>query len=190
MDDNVSVLVEVCRRLELDDRLGAEDVLDGGYPFTQPTNAGRNYSLRQMATQFLLDGFIDRYSGDRLVAPPVLRLLSLNMPDKFPYHRNWKMTETHSAYWDLCPTIDHVIPVAREGVDDPSNWATTSMARNAAKGSSTLDQIGWTLYPPGDLNQWDGLTSWFTRYVSTHPEHLTNRFVSDWSRALTAAALD
>jgi HNH endonuclease len=142
--------------------------------------------LPQVVTQFLRDGFIDRYSGDRLIFPPVLRVLSLTMRESFPFHTNWKMSETHPAYWDLCATIDHMTPVSRGGADDKSNWATTSMARNAAKGNSTLEQIGWTLHPPGDVRDWDGLTAWFTRYIGAHPEHHSNRYVLGSANALSS----
>jgi hypothetical protein len=48
------------------------------------------------------------------------------------------MSETHIIYWALFPTIDHVVPVAREGPDEDKNWVTTSMLRNAAKSNWTL----------------------------------------------------
>jgi hypothetical protein len=76
---------------------------------------------------------VDRYSGLPLVFPGVLRLLSRLLPQEFPFHPNWKMAETHPAYWELFPTIDHVLPVSRGGVDSDVNWVTTSMLRNAAK---------------------------------------------------------
>lgn len=44
-----------------------------------------------------------------------MRLLALEMPDAIPYHLNWKVSETHQAFWHLCATIDHVVPV---GTDD------------------------------------------------------------------------
>jgi len=65
---------------------------------------------RVMTRIFARDGFIDRYRGSRLIFPPVLRLLSLYLPKEFPYHKNGKMTEGHMAYWELFPTVDHVVP--------------------------------------------------------------------------------
>jgi hypothetical protein len=43
-------------------------------------------------------GFIDRYRGTRLVFPPVLRMLSLYLPDAFPYHPNGKLTAGDFAF--------------------------------------------------------------------------------------------
>jgi hypothetical protein len=120
LENKVSVLAEVCQHLEMGDYIRATGVLDEAYPFVRLVNVGRRYTLPQMVTQFLRDGFVDRFSGDRLIFPPVLRVLSLTMPDRFPFHPNWKMSETHPAYWDLCPTIDHVTPVSLGGADDES----------------------------------------------------------------------
>ena len=41
------------------------------------------------------------------------------------------MEECHSAYWELVPTIDHIIPIAIGGEDNLSNYATTSMLHNS-----------------------------------------------------------
>jgi hypothetical protein len=102
------------------------------------------------------NGFIDRYSGHRLVFPPVFRVLSVALPTDFPYHRNWKADVTHQAYYELAATIDHLLPVTRGGADDESNWITTSMAHHSAKMNWTLDECGWKLHPSGQLAKWDG----------------------------------
>ena len=38
------------------------------------------------------------------------------LPEEFPYHRAWKVSSTHPAYWQLYPTVDHVVPLARGDV--------------------------------------------------------------------------
>lgn len=95
------------------------------------------------------------------------------------------MSETHTAYWELFPTIDHVVPVARGGVDDHTNWVTTSMLRNAAKANWTLEELGWQLVPPGDSKQWDGLISWFVECLEYEQSHLADKYVRSWHRAAT-----
>jgi hypothetical protein len=137
-----------------------------------------------MTAVFLRDGLVDRYSGERLIFPPVLRVISLELPEVFPIHRNWKMSETHTAYWDLSPTIDHVVPVALGGVDDESNWVTTSMRRNAAKGSFTVEQMDWTLCSPGSLLEWDGMGLWLLEYLHHHPERGADIYVARWANEL------
>lgn len=182
--EEVSSIVQACDSLELGDSDGAAAILRARYPFVAAEKAERRYTPLQMTAVFLRDGFIDRYSGERLIFPGVLRVLSAELPHDFPFHRNWRMAETHSAYWDLFPTIDHVVPVARAGKDDESNWVTTSMTRNALKGRATLSQIGWRLHEPGNLADWDGLTLWFLKYVQHHPEHLADAYISRWAAAL------
>jgi hypothetical protein len=127
------------------------------------------------------DGFIDRYSGERLVFPGTLRLLSMRLEDVFPYHPNWKMSETHMAFWELSPTVDHVVPVARGGKDDESNWVTTSMLRNSAKANWTLEELGWQCREIERSPEWDGLLPWFVDYVGSHPDVRTGRIAS-WYR--------
>jgi hypothetical protein len=93
---------------------------------------------------------------------------------------------THIAYWELSATIDHVVPVSRGGADDESNWATTSMLRNSAKGNFTLDELGWQPHSPGQLADWDGLLPWFLSYTAKHPETLSSPTVRSWRAAAVA----
>ena len=148
-----------------------------------PQSTGRNYTELQCTAVFVRDGFIDRYSGEQLVFPGALRLLSRLLPSEFPFHSNWKMTETHMAYWELFPTVDHVIPIARGDADDDSNWVTTSMLRNSAKSNWTLEELGWDLVPPGDFKQWDGLLGWFLEFIEQDKSHLLDAYIRIWHRA-------
>ncbi|MEZ4324856.1 MAG: HNH endonuclease [Polyangiales bacterium] len=160
------ILAAVCDALSAGDEANAEHTLTEGYPRMPAERGKRSYSERESLKLFLRDGFIDRYGGARLVNPGVLRLLSVLLPDAFPAHPNWKMSESHQGFWELFPTVDHVVPIARGGTDDESNWMTCSMLRNSAKAHWTLDELGWHVVPSGDLATWDGLTSWFVRFVS------------------------
>ncbi len=128
------------------------------------------------------DGFIDRYTGQRLIFPGVLRVLSLLLPRDFPFHPHWRTTETHPAFWELSPTLDHVVPIAFGGADDESNLVTTSMLRNSAKANWTLEELGWKLYPAGRYEDWDGLTAWFREYVAAHEDCLRDRAIARWYR--------
>jgi hypothetical protein len=92
------------------------------------------------------------------------------------------MSETHMIYWELFPTIDHVVPVARGGADDESNWVMTSMLRNAAKSNWTLEELGWNLVPPGDVRQWDGMTAWFADYLKQDNRWLSDKYIRQWHR--------
>ena len=144
----------VCDNLLAGDAQAAGAIARNDYPFAPPQSTGRAYTEAECTTIFIRDGFIDRYSGTQLVFPGTLRLLSRLLPSDFPFHRNWKMTETHMVYWELFPTVDHIVPIARGGAHDETNWATTSMLRNSAKSNWTLEELGWQLVPAGDLREW------------------------------------
>lgn len=133
---------------------------------------------------FYRDGFIDRYSGTRLVNPGVLRLLSVLVPEAFPAHPNWDMGQSHIGFWELFPTIDHVLPIGRGGADEMENWATTSMLRNSAKAHWMLAELDWQMIPAGDVAEWDGLSSWFIDYAAAHPEQIAgNAYIRKWLSA-------
>ena len=181
------VLARACAALTAGDADAAKAIIGTDYPHVVSTAAQRRYTLPEMLRTFYRDGFLDRYSGDRLIHPGALRLLSVVLPNEFPAHPNWKMTETHFAFWELFPSIDHVDPVARGGADDASNWVTTSMLRNSAKAHWTLHELGWTLRPPGDAQHWDGLSGWFTDYLTEHPGLASSSgYLSRWLRATRA----
>jgi hypothetical protein len=93
------------------------------------------------------------------------------------------MTEGHIAFWELFPTVDHIVPVARGGVDSEENWACCSMLTNSIKSNWTLEQLQWQLLPAGDLAVWDGLVGWFLGQVTTDPSILRNAYIKRWHRA-------
>lgn len=182
--DPTEVLSDVCSAVAENRVADAAEVLRARYPFVPLEKAGRKYSERESMAVFVRDGFIDRYSGERLVFPGTLRLLSKLLPEEFPFHQNWKTDECHQAYWEIFPTIDHVKPITRNGADDTSNWVSTSMLRNLAKSNFTLDKLGWLLCSPGSLAAWDGLTSWCIDHAARRQDLLGDAYLRRW---LTAA---
>jgi hypothetical protein len=187
MAEKSGAIAAVCAALARGDVDAATSTLKRDYPFASEPITKRQYGPVESTRVFVRDGFLDRYTGERLVFPPVLRLLSAALPEEFPFHPNWKTDLTHPAYWEVGATIDHVVPVSRGGADDESNWVTTSMARNSAKMNWTLEELGWALLPPGDFREWDGLVRWFLEYTATRPETLGNATVRQWHRAATLA---
>lgn len=162
------------------DKNGARRIIADKYPFVVLKRDSRTYTVRQKMEQFSRDGFIDRYSGERLVNPGMLKVISVYFPEEFPYHSHWKTTETHQAYWELVPTIDHIIPIANGGKDAPENWATTSMLNNSIKSNWTLEQLRWSLYPQGDMKDWDGLTHSFVEIVGRDNTLLEDAYIKQW----------
>lgn len=158
-DVRVNAIAAVCAALLHDDCERAAEMLNQQYPFEPLAVGRRSTSQLDSVRVFLRDGFVDRYTGARLVFPPVLRLISEALPAEFPYHPNWKFGAGHVAYWELTPTVDHLVPVARGGTHEIDNWVTTSMLKNEAKGHWTLEELGWDLFPPGRFQEWDGSRS-------------------------------
>ena len=183
MMETASILQEICSHLEEGDHATSRNLLIEKYPFQPIQGASRSYTKTQMLKVFMRDGFIDRYSGNQLVFPPVLRILSQVFPKEFPYHPHWKMDECHIAYWNLLPTLDHIVPVSRGGEDTEANWVCTSQMRNSVKGGWLLEELFWELHPAGCSDEWDGLLDWAVTYCDNNPELLKNGYVADWMKA-------
>ncbi len=60
------------------------------------------------------------------------------------------------------------------------------MVRNSAKANFTLEELGWSLLPPGDLGDWDGLTGWFLRQVEVRPGLASGGYLKRWAEAARA----
>lgn len=133
---------------------------------------------------FNRDGFIDRYTGLRLVVPPSLRVISSIIPEDFPFHSNWAKGKCHDSYWDLSATANHLFPVAAGGQDDESNLVSTSMAANIQKNSISMSDLGWNLHPEGDIHQWDGLSKFFVRQCNQDPRLLEHAYMKKWYKVL------
>jgi hypothetical protein len=183
--DKSEVLKLVCEKLPENKTDECKDLVNTYYPFQSYQVQKRIYTPSQMLKVFRRDGFIDRYSGQKLLFPGIFRIFKNKLPEVFPAHSNWKMTETHIVYWEMFPTIDHFFPIARGGRDDDSNWITTSMVRNSAKANWTIEELGWKLHQPGSLKDWDGLSEMFKRLVEQERRLLEDKYIGNWYKALS-----
>ena len=125
--DRSAVMSDIANMLLSGNKAAAKTIICQEYPHTYYEIEKRAYTMDQKMNQFISDGFIDRYTGKKLLNPGILKILSNYFPNEFPYQPHWKMTDTHIAYWELVPTLDHIYPIAKGGHDDESNWVTTSM---------------------------------------------------------------
>jgi len=188
--NKASIIQQICELLLINKKQECFDFANNNYPFDNIIAQKRQYSKYQMCKIFLRDGFIDRYSGDNLLFPGLIKILTIELPDIFKYHRNWKMSDTHMIYWDLFPTIDHLIPIARGGQDNESNWITTSMVRNAAKSNWTIEELGWKLFDKGQLDNWNGLINYFIELTNKNPVYKMDSYVNGWRLGLIKAMKD
>src|ERR1700753_683125 len=96
LNNKATIIHKLCELLSVNKKNEGIDFINENYPFiTIDKLHSRQYSKYQMMKIFLRDGFIDRYSGEKLIFPGLIRLLTLEIPDIFKYHTNWKMSETH-----------------------------------------------------------------------------------------------
>ena len=185
--DRALLIKNICGLLLDDKKQDCIEFANENYPFVHCLPQKRQYSKYQMCKVFLKDGFIDRYSGAKLLFPGLIKIMTIEFPDIFKYHKNWKMSETHMIYWDLCPTIDHLIPVARGGQDIEQNWITTSMVHNSAKSNWTIEEIGWELHDIGEPYNWDGLVNYFLELTNKNPNYEKDKYIYSWKLGLLRA---
>lgn len=178
--NKIEIIEEIAVNIKYNKLDKAQGIILNDYPFKSFETYHRSYTVKQKMLQFVKDGFVDRYSGDKLLNPGILKVISLLFPNEFPYHPHWKMSESHIAYWELTPTIDHIHPIAQGGEDNPDNWATTSMMHNLIKNNWTLEQLQWKLYPVGNITEWDGLTNLFIEIVDGSPNLLKDNYILTW----------
>ncbi len=181
------VVARICVALSDRDKGRASGIARAEYPYTTLAGTRATFPPSEALAVFLRDGFIDRYSGCRLVFPGALRLVSQLLPDEFPSHPNRETGGPHIACWDLYPTVDHVTPLARGGTDDDQNRVTTCMLKHTAKSQWTLDEMSWTLHPPGDPAEWDGMLGWFVEYADRNAALLGDDYLNRWYRAAASA---
>jgi len=187
MTERVATIASLCSLLAEGETDRARDLLNQEYPFAPEAPVVRKYGPTEATRVFVRDGFIDRYTGGRVVFPPVLRVISSVLPSEFPFHPNWKASATHSAYWEVGATVDHIVPVSRGGADSETNWVTTSMIRNFAKMNWSLEDLGWVLHPPGSMTDWDGLLGWFLRITDRQPRLVAKGSMRQWRLAAERA---
>ncbi len=61
------------------------------------------------------------------------------------------------------------------------------MAHNFAKMNWTLEELGWDLRPPGDLNAWDGLIHWFVEYTKAQSDSIETIAGAPWEQGYLVA---
>ena len=159
---------------------GTRAIIEAEYPFQKMVTQQRRYTDKEKINQFKRDGFIDRYTGQKLVNPGVLKVMSYYMPDIFPYHVHWKMEHCHAAYWELVPTVDHIYPIALGGKDNEENWATTSMIHNAIKSNWTVEQLKWKMHDAGNMKEYDGFSTAFVQLVEADENLLKDEYIKRW----------
>lgn len=178
--EKIEIIDKASKLLLNNNKEEAIKTINDQYKFEYKKIQKRSYSDSQKFKIFMRDGFIDRYNGEKLLNPGILKVFSTYFPKEFPYHRNWKMNETHIAYWELVPTIDHINPIALGGKDEDDNIVTTSQLNNSIKSNWTLEHLRWKIYEAGNIEEWDGLTKIFIELVEKDIALLKDNYIKKW----------
>ena len=96
--DKSEVISDIVTFLLEGNQTAAKTIIHQEYPHTYFEIEKRTYTMVQKMNQFISDGFIDRYTGKKLLNPGILKIISHYFPDEFSYHPHWKMNQTHIAY--------------------------------------------------------------------------------------------
>jgi 5-methylcytosine-specific restriction endonuclease McrA len=191
MGHNVSDdLFAVSKMLAAGNHALARSTASERLPFTPRRRHKHNISDRDKLRVYLRDGFIDCYTGRRVWHPCALRLFAEFMPDLLPYHKNGRLDQCHILHWHLSPAVDHIVPVTRGGDHAPQNWITTSWGKNTLKSNMSLDELGWSIYPQGNLNHWDGGTGWYLAAMENETNFRDRAPYRKWYRDTLATLLE
>lgn len=183
MTKKTDIINSICDALAGNDIKTARAKLLAEWKFIPPQFQTKREGISQSLQLdiFFRDRFTCRYCGKLTIFIGTLRIMSLMMPDEFPYHPNWKWERTHPAYWELTASCDHLLPVARGGGNDIENLVTACYMCNSIKANWTLQELRWELK---EINNptWDGLTGYFLQLMEQN--NIKNRALNDFYRAL------
>jgi hypothetical protein len=199
MSENYEIIMDACLALSDEGREASEEIIRKSYRFdpeAKPRLVRREASAPKdkqveasdfwnedqdlMMRVFARDGFMNRFTGELLIFPAVLRLLSKEFPKAMPYQMAWRLGETHIAYYDLYACTTRLLPTSRGGSDTESNLVTTTMPYVLARSESTVEEIGWRLTREGYVDEWDGMSSWFVEYLKENQEIRNINYFNMW----------
>ena len=90
--DKAEILARICEHLKDNDVATAGETARSELPFEPVQRQTRRPTPYKLTRIFVRDGFVDRYTGQRLVFPGVFRIISAVLPNEFPAHASWRMT--------------------------------------------------------------------------------------------------
>ncbi len=144
------------------------------------------------ARVFRRDRFTCRYCCARTIPTPIMRAVSRLFPVDFPYHKNWKVGETHPAVISRSATVDHVEPHSHGGASGTENLVTACWGCNFRKGDRQLIDLGWELLDVAETD-WVGLADLYPRLwdiveatADPHPSPSERALHKTWMRVLGA----
>lgn len=203
MVEKWEVVMDACLALSEEGRDSCIEVIRKGYPFDprarprevkggdrHPERDGKADAIDCWADDhyakmrvFCRDGFINRFTGEPLIFPAVLRLLSKELPRDFPFQQYWRPEGTHIAYHEMGALVTHLVPLSRGGKKEEENLVTTTMPYLLARTDKTIEESGWRLTWEGFVDEWDGMSTWYVDYVKDNEDLRDVNFLNLWFNA-------
>lgn len=152
----------------------------------------RSPPAQTIAAVYERDQFTCRYCARWTIPTQILRLISAEFPEEFPFHPNWRRDVAPRAYWDISTSVDHVDAVALGGdVKDPQNLATACARCQYQKSSRPLEALGWRLTGPAPAGSWRRLVDSYADlwHATGRPDARHHqRWIRAFSRAIDGSA--
>jgi hypothetical protein len=96
---------------------------------------------------FIRDGFTCGFRCRWTLPPGLLRLVSAAFETEYPYIDSWQRAIAPRAYWDICTSLDHFMPVSAFQVggafQSPENLLTACYRCKQQKSNTPLTSLGW-----------------------------------------------
>jgi len=206
MRERSETIMDICLALSDEDKEACREIIRKEYPFDPKAMPRKVPRAEQASVEDLLevkqqtrlfwsedhalkmrvfarDGFINRFTGELLIFPAVLRLLSKEFPKELPYQQAWRLGEVHMAYYDLFACTDMLVPTSLGGKEEEGNLITTTMPYVLVRSDSTVEGLGWRLTREGYVDEWDGMSAWYVEYVNQHQDLRKENYFNLWFNA-------
>ncbi|MEM9423600.1 MAG: HNH endonuclease, partial [Spirochaetota bacterium] len=90
--EHIDILIRVAECIKNGQKEYARSIIKKEYQHNYIPYAKRIMTAYEKLNIYINDGFIDRYSGKKLLFPNVLRIFSYELGKEFPFQPNWKMS--------------------------------------------------------------------------------------------------
>ena len=111
---------------------------------------------------FKRDQWCCRYCGIEVLLSPALKALNEKYPGHGYYHRNGKKSKMAKLFLDKCACVDHIIPVAKGGLNEIENMVCACWECNTKKSDDSDPKWIKKMIKIDELQPsdgWDGLFS-------------------------------
>ena len=91
MKEKAELIKDISFCLMNNDKMATLEIINIYYKFSNKDIKVRKRSEYEKLEKYLNDGFIDSYTGEKLIFSGMLNIISNYFPKEFPYHSHWKM---------------------------------------------------------------------------------------------------